>query len=197
MTKYSLQNKKVLVTSAIALVCLLVFSVFVYIPARKQAFLFRKEIRAIDEQIKSVHERVGSMKEMGKVLARMQKELVSFEKRIPTKDELSAVATEISDLAKTYSVEVVSIKSKGTEALLDEDGKPVIFGGKELRRTQANLHLQGTYRAIAEYINNMQKSLNILATIDEIKILKDEDISPRLDVTLVLTSFLVEEKGGV
>ena len=185
-----IQNKKVLFSSIAAVTVFLLFLLFVYAPKNIGVGKLKSEIRNIDQQVKSIQAMLGDMRRLGEVLSDMQNEVASFEKRIPRKKEISSILSECSSLAKTCSVEVVSVKAKESELLVDDGGNPAIFGEKALETIQVELTLKATYKALADYIKHIQDSLNIFATINGISVVKNKDMAPRLDIKLILNVYV-------
>jgi len=185
-----MQNKKVLFSSITAVTVFLLFLLVIYVPKNIVVGKLKNEIRNIDQQVKSIQAMLGDMRRLGEVLSDMQNEVSSFEKRIPRKKEISSILSECSALAKTCSVEVVSVKAKESALFVDDEGNPARFGEKALETIRVELVLLATYKALADYIKHIQDSPNILATIDEISVVKNKDAKPRLNIRLILNVYV-------
>jgi Tfp pilus assembly protein PilO len=99
---------------------------------------------------------------------------------------------ELLGLAKACSIEVVSIKPEEPAPFLDNNKETISLDKKPLKNIVVRLKLQGPYKSIADYIRNIQESLNILATIDEVTITKDKKIMPKLNAEIVLNVYITD-----
>ena len=188
-----MQNKKALIAGIIAIGILLLFVIFIYMPKHRLVLGLRAQIKKIDEEVEINREMMGDARRFGRMLVDMQKEVDSFEKRIPDREKCSSILSEFSSLARLHSVEVVSIKSEDPLPLFDDDGSAFILSKKQLKKLPVNLKIQARYRKIAEYIRSIQESVNMLATIDEVIITRNEKEVPLLDVELVLDAYLLDK----
>ena len=188
-----IKDKKVLIASGIALIVIVVFFMLVYLPERNKVNELKNRLKVMDDQIKLTEAMLGDLNRLAPILADMQKELVSFEGRLPDRRKISLVISELFNLAKSSSVKVVSIKPQEPITLTDDNKQPITLGKTRLKSMKVTLELQGSYREIAEYVKKIQDSLNILATIDDVTIRKDDNIVPDLPADLVLTVYIADK----
>jgi len=188
------EDRKSLIIGGVALAVLLLFIVFVYIPRYRAVSRLGDEIEGIDKQIRATEEMAGDIRNLGMIIASMQKEVDTFESRLPATDEVSSVLSECSDIAKQYSVEVISIISEDPVPFLDSEGRQFVFGDSPVKTLQISFRVRGTYRNLAEYCRNIHESTSMLATLDEIEVDGDEDIAPLLDAKLAVSAFVVDRE---
>jgi len=172
-------------------VLFVMFFVFGYLPKLASIKELKKKTDNMGQQIDVTQTMLGDLSKLGPLLVQMQKELASFEDRLPSRKSISSIVSELSNLAKISYVKVISIKPQEPSPLVGEGNQPARMGKNILEEMKVELNLRGPYKATAEYIKNVQDSLNMLATIDEVCIKKDESIAPELDTKLVLTVYLV------
>jgi len=187
-----INEKRMTIIGIAAVTALLLFLVFVYIPKHRSVANLNVEIKSINKQIAATEEMAGDIRSLGIIIAGMQGEVDSFESRLPTSEETSAILSECSNIARECSIEVVSIISEDPKLFVGAEGEEFIFGERPLSSLQVAFKLRGTYKHLAEYIRGLRESPNILATLDEIEIERDEDILPRLDAELMITVYVVD-----
>ncbi len=188
------KQNRISIIGIVAVAALLLFVLFVFIPKHRAVRKLNAEIKGIDKQIAATEEMAGDIRSLGIIIADMQREVESFEKRLPATEKISAVLSECSNIARDCSVEVVSIISEDPKPFLDDKGAEFIFGEEVLNNLQVSFKLRGTYKNLAEYIRNIDESLSILATFDEIEIEKNDDIEPLLDAQLVLSVYVADKR---
>jgi len=193
MKEIAQREKSFLIGLTAAALLFVLFFIFVYLPKLQSINKIRGQAYSIEQQIDMTQTMLGDLSKLGPLLADMQKELLSFEERLPGRKNISSVISELSRLAKTSSVKMVSIKQEEPIPLEDENGKSVKMGKSQLEAMNIELNLKGTYKAIAEYIKKTQDSLNILATIDEISIKKNKAVEKELFSRLLLTVYIVNK----
>lgn len=186
-------DKKTVTGSIIAVGLLLLFLIFAHIPKHRVVVELEANLKAIEQQIKITQAILGDLGRLAQVLVDMQKELISFESRLPDRERLSLVLSELTNLAELSFVEVVSIRPQEPTPLVDNNQNPVSLGKRPLKSLKVELKIRAPYKAIAEYVKRIQDSLNILATIDEISLARNEEIAPALDAKLVFTVYIVDE----
>jgi len=194
MSKAILKDKKQYVGMAIMLIIIIVFSAFVYIPQHQEVSRLNNRIGEIEDQIALTNAMLGGIEKLGPVLGHMQQEMKLFEKRLPTKKQISSIVSELSSLAQSSGLELVSIKSEKPIQVLDKEGRPVHLDKRPLDSIKIYLELRTSYKALAEYIKKIQDSLNILAGIDGIMISRKIDTTPKLMVGLTLTVYVIGER---
>ncbi len=193
MKKAVIKNKKQLLSiSAIVFVVLILF-VFAYIPQHQKVSSLKKQVQDIDEQINLTKSILGDMKRLGPFLGQMQQEMKRFEDRLPTTKEIASVVSELSNrFKKASSLEVLSIRLQKPLPVLDNDYKPVYMDGKPLNKIEIELKFRATYEDLAEYIRKVQDSPKTLASIDSIKISKDDSITPSLGIVALFTIYVID-----
>ena len=194
MSKAILKDKKQYVGMAIMLIIIIVFSAFVYIPQHQEVSRLNSRIGEIEDQIALTNAMLGDIEKLGPILGHMQQEMKLFEKRLPTKKQISSIVSELSSLAQSSGLELVSIKPEKPIQALDKEGKPVHLDKRPLDSIKIYLELRTSYKALAEYTRKIQDSLNILAGIDGIMISRKIDTTPKLMVGLTLTVYVIGER---
>ena len=187
------KDKNILIGSIIASSLLAIFFLFAHLPQSRSVTALKVRLAGIEQQIRITQAMLGDLGKLGQVLVDMQQELVSFENRLPDRKRISLVLSELTNLAKLSFVDVVSMKPQDPVALVDSNQKPVSLGKRPLKSLKVELKLQAPYMAISEYIKSIQDSLNILATIDEINLTRNEEAAPRLDARLIFTVYIVDQ----
>lgn len=185
-------EKRMTAIGIAAVAALLLFLIFVYIPKYRSVNNLALEIKGINKQIAATEEMAGDIRNLGIIIADMQREVDNFESRLPTSEEISAVLSECSNIARECSIEVVSIISDDPKPFVGPEGEEFIFGEQPVSSMQVAFKLRGTYKHLADYVRNLRESLNILATLDEIEVERDEDILPRLDAELMVTVYVLD-----
>lgn len=193
MKNFMPANKRILVGSTVAAVLLLGFLIFAHFPKHRVVTELKAHLKNIEQQIEITQTMLGDLGKLGQVLVDMQEELVAFESRLPDKEKISLILTELTNLARLSFVEVVSIKPQEAVPLLDSSQQPISLGKNPLKSLKLELNLRAPYQAIAEYVKSIQDSLNILATIDEIGITRNEEITPRLEARLIFTVYIADK----
>jgi len=193
MKEFIPKDKKALTGTVLLGAAILIFFVLIYIPQHRKVGRLKNEIRTIDDQIELTKTMLGDLNKLGHVLAGMQQELSIFEKRLPEKKQVSSILSELSRLAKSSSLEVVSIKPERPLPVLDKDHQLISLDKSPLSSIKVELSLKTHYKALAEYVRKIQESLNILATIDGIIINNNASASSSLNAEVVLTVYVIDK----
>lgn len=196
MRNFIPEEKRTIITAGAWVLFLCLFIIFVYMPKHRSVAKLKADLAAMEEQIELSQAMLGDVERLGHVLADMQKELASFEKRLPSRKQISSVLSELSRVAKTSSVEVVSIKPYEAEPLLNKNQEPISLDEKRLQKMRIELKLSAGYKALADYVKSIQESLNLLATIEEIAVAKKQDSAPNLEIELALSVYIGDAQQG-
>ena len=186
-----IKNKQFAIASSVAALLLAAFIIFVYWPKHNSVRGIEKRIRKIDDEIKTTHSAIGDIRNLGKALAAMQRELNDFEERLPAEEELSSILSEITDIARRHSIEVVSVKPEKPVLFHDADGRTFEFEQKKVKKVTVFVHMKGPYRSLVECMKTLRDSVNILAVLESVSILRNEDIAPHLKADFVLSIFVL------
>ncbi|MFC1806989.1 type 4a pilus biogenesis protein PilO [Candidatus Omnitrophota bacterium] len=187
------KDKKSILRAVIPAILSVLFFIFFFIPKHSEISNLKKDIRDMESQIKETQDSLGDIGQIKDLLVDMQQELQLFKNRLPDRREVASVLSELSNLAKKHSVDVLSVQSEEPKQVLDSNREPISLEGAPIKYMQVKLKLKSSYIALAEYIKDIQGSLNILATIDELDLNKNEKIAPKLGVDLMMHVYIIDE----
>ena len=187
------ENKRLLAGVIAATALFLIYIIFIYMPKHKLVNKLKIDLKHMDEQIEYTQKQLGEFKKLGPALASMEIKMASFNKRITRKKQTSSrILAELSELAKLFSIKIVSIEPQSPVQVLNNENQPISINNNLLKSMKIRLSFQSSYKAAAEYVKNIQDNLNVSATIDEIEIVKGKNVAPALSVTLALNVYLLE-----
>jgi Tfp pilus assembly protein PilO len=188
-----IKENRTLIAVLAYIIVFLIFVFLVYLPKHSQVLSLKGRIKSIEKQIDITQQMLGDLNKLGEMLAGMQRELDDFRSRLPDKSRVSSVISQLSNLAKDLDIEVLSIKPAKPVHVSGDDGKPILIAGDHLVSMDVGLSLYASYRPLADYINNIQHKLDMLASVKELDVQRDASRYPKLRSHILLTVYIIEK----
>jgi|GEM_PF-901812 len=182
-------EKKLLMSSAIALLALLIVFFAVYLPIKSKVKKFAKEQFQIDGQIKEIEELVGDDTTASKGFAQLKERFEALNKKFPQEEKEAIIL--ISSFAQRLNIDIITMRPQSKKDFLDEKEAKVVIDGKTCRMVSVSLEMRALYEDLVEYIRALRQLLPSFVTIDDLKITKDRTDSPVLHIRLILNLYLL------
>ena len=175
-------REKVMVGTATAVVAIMCFYAFLYAPLQKHTLRLKVEIEAMDLDIDRIKEATSNLSKLEEQVASEQKRMALIKMTISGEEQLIGLLRQLAGESHRLAMDVISLGS-GKEW----DSSP---GELYYRRLPVEINIQCRYEDLIGYLERLQE-LPGLVTIDEFHIERGEEIFPKLQVELSLSTFVL------
>ncbi|NQT55144.1 MAG: type 4a pilus biogenesis protein PilO [Desulfobacteraceae bacterium] len=173
-----------MIGTVVSAVIFMSFHIFFYQPQKKEELRLQKEIKTIDLEIEKITGMIPGLRKLEKEVAREQKS-ASLLKRISSEEEpVQELLRLLASEAFRLDMDVISIKSKegSKEGSKSPQEEPLY------KKLTVVMNIQCPYGHLGSYLERVS-DLPGLVTIDEIEIVRDKQIFPRIAAKLTLNTF--------
>ena len=171
------KREKIMVGSAVFAVVFMSFYMFFYQPKKKELLRLEEEIKAVDLEIEKIARAISGLRRLEEEVAGEQKS-VSLVKRIPCGEKpVQELLRQLSEQASRLDMDVISLKSgEGSESPHEES---------PYKSLTVVMNIQCSYRHLSSYLKRIN-DLPALVTVDELEIIRDNQIFPKVKAKLTL-----------
>ncbi|UCG35819.1 MAG: hypothetical protein JSW17_03210 [Candidatus Omnitrophota bacterium] len=173
-------EKKLIISSAVALSALLILFFAVYLPIKNKVKMFAKEQFQVDSQIKEIQELVDTT--AGKGFARLEERFKALDRKFPQEEKEAIIL--LSAFAQRLNIDIITMRPQSKKDFIDEKENKVVIDGKTCRMVGVSLEMRALYEDLVEYIRILRQMLPSYVSIDNLKIIKDRTDSPVLHIRL-------------
>lgn len=163
----------------------------ILVPLKKSIALKKSEWKKLEAQLIAGRAKLNISSQWDK--AQMDAQLEELRKRLPSKSPTSAVLDELTKRGKELNIEFISITPQSEKIPSETQTANSALKYKIL---PIEINMKATYRSIGEYFGALENLESSFATAGEFQIRKDEKIFPKLNVRLVVYTYIVEGEGG-
>lgn len=160
-------------------------------PLKKTIDLKRSEWRNLETRLIAGRMRLDAYLRLNK--SEVDAELEESKRRLPSESPTSAILEELTKRGKELNVEFISITPKPVTI---PRGSPAATSKLKYKVLPIEIKMKATYRSLAEYLSILENLERSFATISGFQIKKDEKIFPKLNVNLLIYTYIVEDEGG-
>ncbi len=157
------------------------------LPKRVRIEEANKKMRVLSDEVGTLHMRVDDKRQRAQREAevlegyrRMEEQLESAKRMLPTHENISDLLDRLTEPAKTSRVSLLSLLPFPPEDT------------PELTRLSFRIQLEGRYRNIGRYIQEIGK-MDRLIVVDNIQLTKGEGDDPEIQAQLLVSTFLLRE----
>jgi Tfp pilus assembly protein PilO len=171
------KREKIMIGAAVSAVMFVCFYMFFYQPEKKELLRLQEEIKTVALEIDRIVRAIPGLRNLEEEVAREQKS-ASLVKRIPSGEKpVQELLRQLAGEASRLDMDVISLKSgEGSESPHEES---------PYKRLTVVMNIQCTYRHLSSYLKGINE-LPGLVTVDELEIVRDNQIFPRVKVKLTL-----------
>lgn len=162
MKKFSREQKKIIYIALVVLAFLFSSWVFIYLPQSRRLIKMQKKLKATEEEINQIN-KITQGKTLEEAVGNLNLELRQAAMRLPSADE---------DIIEILSREAKKLKI-GVQVMDPADESQVLptkVPGFNIRELPISLKLVGEYRAIGEYLDNLENKVPILIKLKYLNI---------------------------
>lgn len=181
----SREQKKIIYISAVGLVFLFSFWVFVYGPQSRKFAAIKKELNQAENQIKEIMNIAGG-RDLPQAARDLKTDLIKISAKLPSKQEV--VISNLSESAKRLNLEVKNIIPANKQPLADT------ISGYTIEEFPISLNLVGDYQALGEYLNILRNSSPVLIRVRQLEIKGKGEGRSDLDIALQIYAYMSKEK---
>lgn len=164
----------------------------IFTPLKISFTIKRSEWKKIEAQLIVTRPTLDSYSKLDK--SRLDAQLEELRKRLPSKDPTSTILDELTKRGKELNIEFVTITPQ-----LEKIPTATQTATSKLKYKilPIEINMKATYRNLAEYLGILENLENGFTTVGGFQIRKDEKIFPKLNVKLVVHTYILpEDKGG-
>ena len=189
INKIASSQKKIIYRSLITISVFLILWLFIYLPVKKRVRGLQSELSRLESEIKNI-ESIAGKATMSEGINSMHQRFQELNNKFPAKEE-EALGL-FSNFAKKLNIELISIKPKPKEILLDEDDKEIQIEGKTCQIVFVSVRLRCDYENLVKYIETLKDNLPGFLTIEKLNIAKYKfQNTARLEITLDFNLYLL------
>jgi len=183
MKKLSKEQIKIIYISAIALVFLICFWLFVYSPQSRKLVMIKQQLANTENEIIVITE-LTKGKEMALAVQDLSVELEDIVSKLPLGEE--DVIYNLSEEARNLNIEVQNITPAGRIPLEGE------ISGYMIEELPIALSLVCDYRQLGDYLEILRNDFPVLVRVRNLDIVGQGEGIPQLEISLGVSAYLVK-----
>jgi len=184
------KRERVMIGAAVFTVVLVCFYVFVYQPKKKEAMTLQGRIRSVDFEIERIVRAIPDLKKLEEEVTREQKWVSLAKKTVSDMQPMGQLLQHLARDASRLDIDVISME-------LGEELEPS-HEKSRYKRMSMVMNIQCRYRHLGSYLKGLG-DLPGLFIFNELEIVRDNQIFPKLRINLALSAFVSHEtsvQGG-
>lgn len=189
MRKISSAQKKINIVTATGVLAFLMLWGFLYLPSIKVVKELKSELNGIQDQIRQIEGKVTGDGKTKQGIRELEVRYQWVNSKFPEKEEKAL--RMLSDLAKEFKIDVLSIRSQPKVDFLDEDAQKVEIEGRVCQKFLVSIEIKAVYGDLVEYVGTLKESLPAYITIERMRIRKETSGARQLSITLDLNLYLL------
>ena len=189
--KFDLQNKKnILIVSVIVFIIALLFQ-FVYFPRLRQVRSLNREYKSIARDIDELYSFIGRDGSLEDNIIERRRGLAMLESAFPFEKGVSDIIKQLNEQARHFNVNVISLKPRNFEIYRDREGKELKVSDYCCKCMPLTLNVESRYRALGEFLLNIETNKSPMISIEEVEIEKDKDKTSTIKADIELTAYIL------
>jgi len=188
----SVSGRKVNVFVAIfgALILFTVLFLLLLAPVRRSVAVKKDEWKRLEVQLAENRARLQSFSKTDK--SAIEAELEDLRGRLPLKSSTADILNELTKRGKELSVEFISIAPQEGKAISPPQGTS---GALKYKILPIEINMRAGYRNLGEYLGVVENLGSGFATVGEFRIGKDPQAPPKLNIRLVVYTYILEDQS--
>ncbi len=175
------KREKIMIGAAVCTLAFMSFYLLLYQPKRREVLRLQKEIENVDLVIEEIVAAIPSLSRLEEQVARGQRSISLVRKMTSAKQPMQELLRQLAEKAYRLNMDVISLES-GDESKSSHEKSPY-------KKVNIVMNIQCAYRHLGEYLRGLS-DLPYLTAVDELEIVRDQQIFPKLQVKLTLTTFV-------
>ncbi len=179
------EQKKIIYISAIVLVCLLIFWIFVYGPQARSFAAIKRKLQQAESGIAQIMSIAGG-RDLAEAVRGLKTNLVKVTGKLPATEQV--VIYNLSETARKLKIEVKNIIPSGKRLLENK------ISGYDMEELPISMNLVSDYRLMGEYLDILRNNFPVLICVRQLDIKGKGEGRTDLDVALQISAYLSREK---
>ena len=179
--------RQISITFGSIFVVLIIYMVFIHAPRKREIIKITDLLSTIDTQFKGVKTAIGQKTTLEEGTVSLKGDLEELANKFIDKEQVSLVLTELSDLANSLKLRIVSIEPSKMHEVADVklDGQPCLC-------IPIKLSLNGSYEDFGEYLEALVFSKNGIFTIEGFDIRKEKRSQTDLAIKVSVNAYVFD-----
>lgn len=186
-------QKNILMMAAVVLISALIFSVFISGPKHAQIDRLRQELNAVKDSLNNIKKIVGDDKDLGRGILKLRAESIALAAKFIKPENVGDLLGVLSEDARESEVEVVSMEPSEFRVCYGSRGEFLGLENLECNKIGIDMTIVGTYKALTDYIQNLENKDAPLMMVRSFDIEKYQT-PPALRTHIVVDSFALLAK---
>lgn len=182
------KREKIMIGAAISVVGFIFFYMFVYQPKEKQVLGLQGEIKTVVLEIERIAGAIPGLRKLEEEVTREQKRVLGVRKTMSGKQQVKELLRQLAGEASRLDMDVISLRSREE---LELPHKKSRYEGLNIV-----MNIQCPYRHLCSYLKRLEE-LPGLITVDEIEIIRDNRIFPKVKAKLTLSAFVSGDRDAI
>lgn len=193
ITWRSIPGKKINIFIAIGggLVLFIALFLLLLAPVRRSIAVKKEEWKKLEAQIIENRSKIDSLARIDK--SAIESELEDLRRKLPSKSSASAVLDELTKRGRELNIELISIAPQDGKTISPSENPA---GALKYKILPIEINMRAGYRSLGEYLGIVEKLDTGFATVGGFQIAKDPKAPPKLNVRLVVYTYILEDQSG-
>ena len=149
----------------------------------------KQNLQEVNSQVQEIKTAMDQDQSIDQTIALLEENVRRLDSKFPTKEE-EALRT-ISDLARKFQLEIVSINSQNKVECVDKNSQKIELNGKTCETIKVRLAIKGTYKDLANYLDALRELLPSYMIVDHLGIARDASGLTKLNINLDLNLYFL------
>lgn len=157
--------------------------------SKNQINIKKSKLKELSGNISQIQNIISSSKSVETGRKLLKNKLSLLDSRLPSKEDAALQA--LYELAKSFDLNISSIKFNSKETYLSKSSQSKTIDGKECKFLNVSINLEGSYQSFFQFICKMPGSLPVLIKIEHFTMHKSSLPSKWLEISLELRLYLL------
>ncbi len=165
----------------------LAFQYLLIQPTRLKITQKKEEVQKVNDEIQQAYEFLRNLNTIREEANKMEELWQIFRTKLPDSKQIPVLLNALANVANKAKINYVSINTKPLEAGAQQ-------GSLLYNRLPIEITLRCRYQNLGEYMANL-RDMPRLVKVESLKILRNKDILPNLDVTINVYTYILINEG--
>lgn len=162
--------------------------VFIYAPMDAHVKRLRSELKAVEDSLNKIHKIVGTKEDIGKGIIKLREEALTYQHKFINPENASELLKTLSDQAREYELDVVSIQPSDFRLCYDEKGTLLKFDGLECNKISIDMSVTGSYGAFVDYMQGLENDSQAQLIVERFGV-DEQSGTDKLKARIVINAF--------
>ena len=159
-------HKNIIIAAAIVGLLFVLFLVLVYLPSKNKINKLNAEIFAVQAEISRIRSGLDKNKSMEQNIIGLNEKLKDINVKLPPKEEI--ILRELTDAAKKFGIEVVSMSPEKKKVVTDIDGSPVRVKDYFVKEMSVSMTAKTYYKKLGDFLIYIRENFPVAARVKDV-----------------------------